>query len=343
MEWDDVCVDLAVELCLDCDEKGKPGSFDVDPDCNDNGIPDLEEGPTFCVGSSPIPLDLIVVADPSGSDKDKMPGLCDEVFRTAVARLDADFDLRAAWVSVALQAPESNCHDWTMPLGTPVLDCNEYPIRTINDSDGEEWGDASAVLTTPYGDYPLGENDQPWDERDAVLILISISDEGPQDGNEGGACSCPDELSVLNLIQLARIENVQILPMPTDGTPACVYERYDPTSYMNLVADETTGSVVDARNWDPNSPPGAPWSSQVLSEELEAAIRTAVALSPRIVRENPCPGDLNGDSVVNGADLGLFLTSWAATGDCLAADFDGDGVVNGADLGWVLGAWGTCR
>jgi hypothetical protein len=230
-----------------------------------------------------------------------------------------------------------------MPLGTQVLDCNEDPIRIIDDGDGEEWGDASAVLTTPYGDYPLGENDQPWDERDAVLILITISDEGPQNGNDDGQCFCDDALSVLNLIRLARIENVQVLPMPTYGTPACVYDRDDPTSYMNLVADETTGSVVDARNWDPNSPPGEPQSSQVLSEELEAAIRTAVALSPRIVRESPCPGDLNGDSVVNGADLGLFLGSWAATGDCIAADLDGNGVVDGADLGWVLGAWGACR
>jgi hypothetical protein len=52
---------------------------------------------------------------------------------------------------------------------------------------------------------------------------------------------------------------------------------------------------------------------------------------------------LNGDNVVNGADLGLMLGAW---GPCpsspCAADLNLDGVVNGADLGLMLGAWGNC-
>jgi hypothetical protein len=49
------------------------------------------------------------------------------------------------------------------------------------------------------------------------------------------------------------------------------------------------------------------------------------------------PGDLNGDGIVNGADLGLLLAQWGSTG---TADLNGDGVVNGADLGLMLAAWG---
>lgn len=49
-------------------------------------------------------------------------------------------------------------------------------------------------------------------------------------------------------------------------------------------------------------------------------------------------GDLNGDGIVNGADLGLLLGSWGVCAGC-PADLNGDGIVNGADLGLMLGAW----
>jgi hypothetical protein len=47
--------------------------------------------------------------------------------------------------------------------------------------------------------------------------------------------------------------------------------------------------------------------------------------------------DLNGDGVVNGADLAILLGAWGGGGP---ADLNGDGVVNGADLAILLGAWG---
>lgn len=53
----------------------------------------------------------------------------------------------------------------------------------------------------------------------------------------------------------------------------------------------------------------------------------------------PHPADLNGDDIVNGADLGLMLSDWGPCGDC-PADLDGDGSVTGADLGMLLVAWG---
>jgi hypothetical protein len=52
-----------------------------------------------------------------------------------------------------------------------------------------------------------------------------------------------------------------------------------------------------------------------------------------------CFGDLNGDGVVNGADLGLLLGNWAGIG---VGDLNDDGIVDGADLGLLLGAWGIC-
>jgi len=54
------------------------------------------------------------------------------------------------------------------------------------------------------------------------------------------------------------------------------------------------------------------------------------------------PGDLNGDGVVNGADLAILLGGWGVCpkGGACPADLNGDGSVNGADLGILLGNWG---
>lgn len=55
-----------------------------------------------------------------------------------------------------------------------------------------------------------------------------------------------------------------------------------------------------------------------------------------------CPiGDLNGDGLVGGADLGELLSQWGPCDnpdDC-PADFNNDGVINGADLGVLLSNW----
>ncbi len=55
-----------------------------------------------------------------------------------------------------------------------------------------------------------------------------------------------------------------------------------------------------------------------------------------------CIADLNGDGLVGGADLGLFLTDWGPCGSGCAADFDGSGVVDGVDMGLLLAGWGPC-
>ena len=54
----------------------------------------------------------------------------------------------------------------------------------------------------------------------------------------------------------------------------------------------------------------------------------------------PCPADINGDNVVDGADLGLLLTAWGTSNS--DADINGDLIIDGADLGLMLTAWGEC-
>jgi choice-of-anchor B domain-containing protein len=52
---------------------------------------------------------------------------------------------------------------------------------------------------------------------------------------------------------------------------------------------------------------------------------------------NANPADLNGDRVVNGADLGHLLAGWGQPG---RTDLNGSGTTDGADLGMMLSAWG---
>jgi formylglycine-generating enzyme required for sulfatase activity len=56
-----------------------------------------------------------------------------------------------------------------------------------------------------------------------------------------------------------------------------------------------------------------------------------------------CPGDVNNNSVVDGADLAAVLSSWGTSGQGeSSADINNDGRVDGLDLSFVLSAWGPC-
>lgn len=348
--WDEFCVGYAIDLCenLPCDGDGVVDCESEETnDCNGNGILDELEGPTFCPETGRIPVDLIVIKDPSDSIVD-VPAdkLCRKIFREVAEQLSADFDVRAAWTNILSHGP-FDCDDWTMPLGTEVPVCAGEAPRFIDDNiSGEEWGDASAVMTRPYQDHLLGQTDA-WSERDAVLIIIPISDEGPQNGGEGVAgCRCSEDesqsdgLSMSNLIRQARIENAQILPLVVNGTAACLYDPDDPDSYFKKVATETGGDVVDARGWDPGDNFGDEGTSPQLVAAMKKAVEDVIAASPRIVCEDPCPEDLNDDGQVGGPDLTILLAGWGT--DDELADLNGDGEVGGPDLTLLLAKWGDC-
>lgn len=53
-----------------------------------------------------------------------------------------------------------------------------------------------------------------------------------------------------------------------------------------------------------------------------------------------CPGDLNDDGVIDGADLADLLSQWGQSG--VPGDLDGDGSVAGGDLSIMLAGWGFC-
>jgi hypothetical protein len=76
----------------------------------------------------------------------------------------------------------------------------------------------------------------------------------------------------------------------------------------------------------------------VVTDEFSCALKKGRFLGPGTTC---CPGDVNGDFVVNVTDLVAVITQWACAGSC-AADVNGDGVVNVKDLIMVLTSWGPC-
>lgn len=56
-----------------------------------------------------------------------------------------------------------------------------------------------------------------------------------------------------------------------------------------------------------------------------------------------CAGDLDGNRIVDGADLTVFLGNWGlCTEDPCLGDLNEDGIIDGADLTAILGSWGLC-
>jgi hypothetical protein len=65
-----------------------------------------------------------------------------------------------------------------------------------------------------------------------------------------------------------------------------------------------------------------------------AALSIVLGLGAAVPAAAQYPGDVTGNGLVNGADLGLVLAAWASDGtDQLGSDVNQDGIVNGADLG----------
>lgn len=113
--------------------------------------------------------------------------------------------------------------------------------------------------------------------------------------------------------------------VPAGATKAVVTLFYQTSTreYMEFLRDTNVTDTLGQVAYDV-------WVSQGMSAPVDMD-------SAMIVLTPSNPADLNGDGVVDGADLGLLLGAWGGSG---LGDINGDGVVDGADLGLLLGAWG---
>ena len=117
----------------------------------------------------------------------------------------------------------------------------------------------------------------------------------------------------------------------------CVTPEYPSGTYCYFVTVDSSANpvypyilgttyygVVPAGNTGPTGGHNAPGSGESVTTFTGSA----------------CEADLDGNRIVDGADLGLLLSSWGNHGGL--ADLDRNGIVDGADLGQLLSSWGPC-
>ena len=102
----------------------------------------------------------------------------------------------------------------------------------------------------------------------------------------------------------------------------------------------------------PSTPDGTSYSSVsfayarrgslVCSARWASDTKAAIVVGSRVEQIAPCPGDLNADRRLDGADIGILLDQWGPASLVSVADINRDGIVNGADLGLLLTYWGPC-
>ncbi len=110
---------------------------------------------------------------------------------------------------------------------------------------------------------------------------------------------------------------------------------------------ETFDLPCDQAWWSCPEGPQGMWcvTPQTMQEPAPFGVPVALAAADPdapAVCDRPCtdacPGDVSGDGVVDGVDLGAVLSTWGSSDP--SGDVDGDGIVDGLDLGYILSSWG---
>lgn len=105
----------------------------------------------------------------------------------------------------------------------------------------------------------------------------------------------------------------------------------DTHPFHGLPGGSHLAMLRNSDNYDPIEHDGPEWRNLTKAELEENG--------PYV---GDCNADLDGNDVVDGADVGLLLADWGSDVDG-PSDIDQDGDVDGADIGLLLSEWGPCN
>jgi hypothetical protein len=123
-----------------------------------------------------------------------------------------------------------------------------------------------------------------------------------------------------------------VIAGPSDVTTGRI-SKWNGSSWVPLAVGANSGIHAFARFDNAGVP--TLWMGGTFSN-VGGAATFGIARWSGCAPDAPIPGDLNGDGVVDGADLGILLGQWDGAG---TADLNSDGTVDGADLGILLANW----
>ena len=125
----------------------------------------------------------------------------------------------------------------------------------------------------------------------------------------------------------------ELLALGVSEACGVVWDDYSPVSAKSL---DFSGWIVE---WSADcNNDGVVDCGQVLSGQFDDFNRNGVP--DRIC---DCIGDLTGDRVVNGSDLGVMLADWGTASGPRPSDLDASGSVDGFDIAHLLANWGSCN
>ncbi len=206
---------------------------------------------------------------------------------------------------------------------------NYEPNATAATGDflGSFSADGSATILNPLGLRSTADDDffqfdvsGPGTVSAGVTPVGLTYSSGPQSGP-----SCPPGTSTNSLQQLG----LRLMVLDTDGvTPLATADA------GGLGAAESLSGVV--------RPAGGTYYVK-LDDSVGSGISQLYNMTLSVTIDPPppaCPGDVNGDLIVDTADVGLIIDAFGDTGVGLDEDLNGDGVVDTADIGLVVETFG---
>ncbi len=229
-------------------------------------------------------------------------------------------------------------------------------------------GQGTAPTLIAYNGAPVAIPDN----GTAVDIPLVVSGTGTiTDLNfafDGANCSAADDAPTVGL-QHTWVGDLVVTLISPQGTQVTLMNRPGPAPFGSdgnhfcntLLDDEGGHPLIQSIRFDdqphsgsytPHSPlsafdgegVGGTWILRIRDVAAQDS-GTLRAFSLRITTprtcqppstNQPCPGDLTGDRVVNESDLGVLLQSWQSGP---GGDLNGDGLTNESDLGLLLQNW----
>lgn len=161
--------------------------------------------------------------------------------------------------------------------------------------------------------------------------------------DDGSDAFDPADFLLATVETFDLVDGVQIVPI-TDGSPIA-RAQFGVTPKFFVVAE----FAADASSQFPRQMLIVHETADSAGEDAVADIGLRPDELPDVTTQSVtagafCPGDANGDNVVNFADLNIVLGNFNRSGAGIAGDLNGDGLVNFADLNLVLSSYnGNCQ
>ncbi len=297
-------IEIAEGLADDCNCNGIPDECDIanltSKDCNEDGIPDE------CVNCPT--LELVVVVDTSGSLSDEAQALCNAIPAVINALNFAGIDANATFLGTTSKGPGPlfPCVTDTVAnlLGTDVPGDLGVTLNGV-----EDWGLAAAIVADRY----------PWDEG-STRLLMTVSDEGPIDGNP---CLDPGmDRDVIELLIDQSVENDIVgIPVVGGGADGCV---------QTLASDWATGTAGIKLD-------GGTQIGEIddLIHQFFTSVCADDSFCPEVPPTGPNYEDCNGNGLADTCEIpyeGQYFDEIPGCGENCAEDCNFNGVPDECDI-----------